>query len=134
MSVCTFNAISSTELSKWPYFLFITVRNILIPLKDVFNKVLITDKFLLPLFLMFIRGVIDLLFLIILFLIIIVFRDIINFELFNIVKQTYQIIDYICKIILYFCQAFCLLKVLDIFTPWHFVKQHSVYIYYFYVD
>lgn len=41
MSVCTFNAISSTELSKWPYFLFITVRNILIPLKDIFNKVLL---------------------------------------------------------------------------------------------
>ncbi len=57
MSVCAFQSINNEELNSWPYFLFVVAKNILLPLEDVINKILLTDKFLLPHYLMFYRGI-----------------------------------------------------------------------------
>ena len=57
MSVCAFQSIIEEELNNWPYFLFVVAKNILLPLEDVINKILLTDKFLLPHYLMFYRGI-----------------------------------------------------------------------------
>ena len=57
MSICAFKVITKDELDNWPYFLFIIGKYILLPLEDIINKVLLTDEFLLPHYLMFYRGI-----------------------------------------------------------------------------
>ena len=56
MSICAFKAIVERELESWTYFLFIVGKYLILPLEDVINKILLTNKFLLPHYLMLWRG------------------------------------------------------------------------------
>ena len=44
------------HLEKWPYICFIIIQLILLGLEDVLNKLLLTEKCMLPHVLMFLRG------------------------------------------------------------------------------
>ena len=66
MSICAFELLSKKESSKWTYFFFIFIKYLLLPLEDVFNKILLTNEFMLPHFVMFWRGFYDFIFLAIL--------------------------------------------------------------------
>lgn len=57
MSICAFNALDFVDSQRWPYFLFLPLKFIFIPLEDIFNKILLTEKFILPHELMFYRGI-----------------------------------------------------------------------------
>ena len=122
MSICAFESISEYELNNWPYFIFIIIKNILLPLEDVYNKILLTDKFLLPHYLMFWRGLFNCIFLTLLGLCIIV-PGVIEYN-FNTPDEmnsniTIFLLHKIIFIIFSFCRAFIYLKVVDVFSPQH---------------
>ena len=49
-------SIGDINLEKWPILLFIIIKYILVGLEDVLNKLLLTEKYMLPHVLMFLRG------------------------------------------------------------------------------
>ena len=53
--ILTFSA-GDIHLEKWPYFCFAAIKFILTGLEDVLNKLLLTEKNMLPHVLMFLRG------------------------------------------------------------------------------
>ena len=122
MSVCAFEAIANEELNNWPYFLFISGKYILLPLEDVINKILLTDEFLLPHYLMFYRGIFNFFMLAILGSSVII-PGIVKFTYFSQFKtQEELIMQVIWKVVFTFFsffKAFSLLKVIDIFSPQH---------------
>ena len=122
MSICAFKVIIKNELDNWPYFLFIIGKYIILPLEDVINKILLTDDFLLPHYLMFYRGIFNFFMLGILSASVF-FKGFVNFsyfEQFTIDKEIYiQILIKMIFTILSFFRMFCLLKVIDIFSPQH---------------
>ena len=122
MSICAFKAINEKELGSWPYFIFIIIKNILLPLEDAYNKILLTDKFLLPHYLMFWRGLFNCIFLALLGLCIII-PGVIEYN-FNIPEEMNSnvgiyLLHKIIFIIFYFFRAFIYLKVVDVFSPQH---------------
>jgi hypothetical protein len=124
MSICAFKAIIKEELDNWPYFLFIIGKYILLPLEDVINKVLLTDEFLLTHYLMFYRGIFNFIMLGILSGSVFLTRpESVNFSYFEQFKTDQEIkIQILLKVIftiLSFFKAFCLLRVIDIFSPQH---------------
>ena len=122
MSACAFKALSNAELDNWPYFLFIAGKYILLPLEDVINKILLTDEFLLPHYIMFYRGIFNFFMLAILGSSVII-PGIVKFTYFSQFNtQKELLIQIILKIIFTFFsffKAFCLLKVIDICSPQH---------------
>ena len=66
MSIIVFN---SEIGNKWPYFIFLIIKYNLFSLEDAINKLLLTDKFLLPQHLIFYKGILNFLMYLILFLI-----------------------------------------------------------------
>ena len=122
MSVCAFKAIAKEELDNWPYFLFIAGKYILLPLEDVINKILLTDEFLLPHYLMFYRGIFNFFMLAILGSSVII-PGIVKFTYFSQFKTENELIIQVIVKVLFtffsFFKAFSLLKVIDIFSPQH---------------
>lgn len=122
MSICAFKAISENELNNWPYFIFIIIRNILLPLEDVYNKKLLTDKFLLPHYLMFWRGLFNCIFLV-LFCLFIIVPGVIKYDFNTPNEMNSNIAIFLLHkfvfIIFSFCRAFIYLKVVDVFSPQH---------------
>ena len=120
MSICEFQTINEIDLNNWPYFIFIIIRNILLPLEDVYNKILLTDKFLLPHYLMFWRGLFNCIFLALLCLCFFLTRVIkLEFNIPNEMNSAIYLLHKIILIILYFCRAFIYLKIIDVFSPQH---------------
>ena len=116
MSICEFQTINEIDLNNWPYFIFIIIRNILLPLEDVYNKILLTDKFLLPHYLMFWRGLFNCVFLALLCLCFFLTRVIkYEFNIPNEMNSAIYLLHKIILIILYFCRAFIYLKIIDVF-------------------
>lgn len=121
MSICAFEEIVKSELDNWPYFLFLIIKYSLNALEDVINKILLTDEFLLPQYLMFYRGIFNFFMLIILGLTTII-PGFVKFEYFSQLiepEKTFQISLKVLFIIASFFQSFCLLKALDISSPAH---------------
>ena len=122
MSICAFKAIKEEELDSWPYFLFIAGKYIVLPLEDVINKILLTNEFLLPHYLMLWRGCFNFFMLIILATTLLVLGQV-KFIYFSQFKTDIEIFLQILMKILFtifsFSKAFCLLKVIDIFSPQH---------------
>lgn len=122
MSICAFQAIVENELNSWPYFLFIVGKYLILPLEDVINKILLTVEFLLPHYLMLWRGIFNFFMLGILALSV-VLPGIVKFGYFSQFKTKTEIFIQVLMKVLFtifsFCKAFCLLKVIDIFSPKH---------------
>jgi len=130
MSVCAFEAIADYESANWPYFLFIVVKYIILPFEDVINKILLTDDFLLPHYLMFLRGLFTLGFVGILSLTVLI-PGWVQFHYFDQFTTGLQLAIQVIMKVLYtffsFCKAFCLLKILDIFSPQHVAFSNTAF-------
>ena len=118
----------SNESNAWIYLLFSFFKKILFSLEDVFNKILLTNKFLLPHFLMFWRGLIN--FIIFLILILIFYWtsiiDFTNYKYLNLTNAL-EITRKIILIISLFGRTFSIFKIIDIFTPQHVGFVNVVY-------
>ena len=103
------------EFNAFYFVLFILFRAIFFPLADVYNKLLLTDKLFLPQNLMFYRGCIESLILIIISPIL-YFTSKLNFD--NIIETDLKmrILINVGFLMLIFFKAFCLMKVIDIFN------------------
>lgn len=130
MSACAFKAIKKHEMDNWPYFLFIIAKYIILPFEDVINKILLTDEFLLPHYLMFWRGIFTLFFSGALSLIVLI-PHWVEFHYFDLFTTNTEIAIQVLMKVLYtifsFCKAFCLLKILDIFTPQHVAFSNTAF-------
>ena len=121
MSAGAFIIIKDTELSNWPYFISLAIKFVILSLEDVINKLLLTDKFLLPQSLMFLRGLFNSI-MFVLFILFIYLMKFMDFS-FNINDSTSNIYIQISLIIVYtffaFLRSFSVIKVIDIFSPQH---------------
>jgi hypothetical protein len=94
----------------------------LLPLEDVFNKILLTDQFMLPHYIMFWRGIFDFIFLIILSAAT-VLPSFIQFNYFTQFETKLALLNQVLMKVLFtifsFFKSFCLLKILDAFSPQH---------------
>ena len=121
MSAGAFIIIKDTELSNWPYFISLAIKFVILSLEDVINKLLLTDKFLLPQSLMFLRGSFNSV-IYALFILLIYIMKLMDFSL-NINDSTSNIYIQISLIIVYtfflFLRSFSVIKVIDIFSPQH---------------
>ena len=130
MSVCAFEAIAEEESANWPYFLFVSAKYIILPFEDVINKILLTDEFLLPHYLIFWRGMFTLVFVGALSAIVLI-PHWVEFHYFDQFKTGLQIAIQVIMKVLYtifsFCKTFCLLKILDIFSPQHVAFSNTAF-------
>ena len=110
------------QISCWIYIIFVIIQKICFSLGDTISKILLTDKFILPHYLMFYRSlscfIIFVIFIPILFL-----TGKISFanyqNLFYIGDYRVHILLKIFIIIAGFFGIFSIFKILDIFTPTH---------------
>ena len=129
MSISAFIAINSYELSRWPYFAFIFVNFIFLPLEDVINKILLTNKFLLPQSLMFMRG----LYILVMLLILsptLYFTNQLKLDFYfnkNEVGYIIQILLIIIFVTFTLLKSFFIMKVIYIFTPQHVAFLNVVF-------
>ena len=128
MSICAFNSISENGFDRWPYFIFVAVRNLIFPLEDVICKILLTDDFLLPHYLMFLRGFFNFFMVLIMGLSLIIPGKI-NFSYFSAFEggMLMQVLMKVVFTIFSFWKSFCLLKVIDIFSPQHVAFLKSAF-------
>ena len=121
MSAGAFIIIKDTELSNWPYFISLAIKFVILSLEDVINKLLLTDKFLLPQSLMFLRGLFNSI-MFVFFILFIYLMKYMDFS-FNINDSKSNIYIQISLIIVYtffaFLRSFSVIKVIDIFSPQH---------------
>ena len=110
------------KLEDFSYFLLIIFRNIINGLVDVLNKILFTNKFLLPHSLMFYRGLFDSA-MIISFVLILKISGI-EFFFSNIFSNYLLILP---SILTYFFYSFVDMKVNYIFTPHHLSFLNTIY-------
>ena len=103
--------------------IFLIPRNILFPLGDTINKILLTNKFVLPQNLMFLKGVLNFsMHLIILPTLILTKKIKIKDDDGNIYFSEFEplsIIVIILNILSKFLKGVCIMKIIDIFTPQH---------------
>ena len=101
--------------NKFLFLLFILPRSIFYPLEDVLNKILLSNDFLLPHTLMYDRGLIEFIILFIISLILFLTGKLtLTFKYGE--EAIYIILFKIVNIIISFAEAFCLMKVIYIFT------------------
>jgi hypothetical protein len=129
MSISAFIAINSYELSKWPYFAFIFIKFIIVPLEDTINKILLTNKFLLPQSLMFMRGLYNLIMLLII-IPTLYFSNELKLDFYfneNEIGYIMQISLMIFFIVFTLLKSFYIMKVIYIFTPEHVAFLNVVF-------
>ena len=110
------------KLENWPYFSFVIITNILNGLEDVLNKLLLTDKYMLPHILIFFRGLYNF-GMAIIFLIILKFSGI----EFTFSINLYNCLFFIFIMIAWFIYNFFSMEIIYIFTPQHITFLDIVY-------
>ena len=121
-SIFNGNDFKYNKLNSCIYIIFLISQKIFFSLGDIISKILLTDKFLLPHFLMFYKSLIC--FFIFLVLVpILFFSSILNFnnfeKLFEAGDLRLHIFLKILLIILGFFACFCIYQIIYIFTPIH---------------
>ena len=101
-------------LKKWPLFSFFILKYILVGLEDVLNKILLTNRFMLPHLLIFWRGLYNSGMLIVLVLIL-------KFAGIEIILRTniYFYVIFVFLIFVYFFSSLITMEVIYIFSPQH---------------
>ena len=110
------------NIISWICIIFVIITKIFYATEDILSKILLTQKFILPHFLMFYKSVICFVFYLILILILfltsrITFSNIKN--TFNTQNVFLDILIKLFKIISGFLQSFCIFNIIYIFTPIH---------------
>ena len=133
MSTIAFIALDEVDSKRWPYFLFLPIKFIIIPLEDVFNKILLTEKFLLAHILMFFRGI-GVMIIYIILIPIFYFTNTFEFELNALntnadanYSGAIKILLAILYVILLFFRSLSIMKVIYNFTPQHVSFINVVY-------
>ena len=115
--------IENNEINLWIYLFFIFISKVLFALEDTINKILLTDKFLLPHYLMFWRGLFSFVIILLFTIIILTCTSKINLEYYKYVLENEdlwkEIISKIFYIICNFLKVFSIFKIIYIFTPQH---------------
>lgn len=117
----------------WIYVLFLIISRILFALADTINKILLTKKFLLAHYLMFLRGLFSFIIILFLFLILCLTSKIdTGYYEYIILYHDFalEILRKIVLIIFSFFKVFCIFRIIYIFSPQHvgFCNIISVYI------
>ena len=117
-----FGIIGLDSKNDWLYLLFKIISRILFGLEDIISKILLTNKFLLAHYLMFLRGSFS--FIIFLFLFLILFlTSAIDIDYYhNVINSSDFGIEFLRKliiVILSFFKSFCIFRILYIFSPQH---------------
>ena len=110
------------HLNSWFYIIFTIMQKFLFSLEDTISKILLTNKFVLPHYLMFFKSIITFFFYIIIMIILLSTSKITIGHLQSImeIKNFRLYIGFIIfKIVFGFLLGFSLFKVIDIFTPIH---------------
>ena len=110
------------NLNNWIYIISIIVQKNFYSLEDSISKLLLTDKFLLPHYLMFLRGCFNFIFYLILCLILFLtsYAKISNFKnLFEGSDFRVHLLLKGLRLISSFVRIFSIFKIIDIFTPIH---------------
>jgi hypothetical protein len=133
MSSIAFIALDEVDSQRWPYFLFLPIKFIIIPLEDVFNKILLTEKFMLAHILMFFRGI-GVMIIFIILIPIFYFTNTFEFELTVLNNDENEKYSGAIKILLVILYVFLLsfrslsiMKVIYNFTPQHVSFINVVY-------
>ena len=115
--------IENNEINLWIYLFFIFISKVLFALEDTINKILLTDKFLLPHYLMFWRGLFSFVIILLFTIIILTCTSKINLEYYKYVLENEdlwkEIISKIFYVICNFLKVFSIFKIIYIFTPQH---------------
>ena len=133
MSTSAFIALDEVDSQRWPYFLFLPLKFIIIPLEDVFNKILLTEKFMLAHILMFFRGI-GVMIIFIILIPIFYFTNTFEFELTVLNNNENEKYSGAIKILLVILYVFLLsfrslsiMKVIYNFSPQHVSFLNVVY-------
>ena len=128
MSYFGIKSLNYNELDDWMYLFFSFLKIIVLALEDSYNKILITNKFVLPHYLMFYRGSVNFIILLII-LPILYWTSCINFTNYKYLNLTnaLEIFSKLLLIIFSFTKTFCIFKIIDIFTPQHVGFVNVVY-------
>ena len=133
MSTSAFIALDEVDSQRWPYFLFLPIKFIIIPLEDVFNKILLTEKFMLAHILMFFRGI-GVMIIFIILIPIFYFTNTFEFELTVLNNDENEKYSGAIKILLVILYVFLLsfrslsiMKVIYNFSPQHVSFLNVVY-------
>ena len=116
-----FGIIEVNSLKQLIYLFFMAIPRILFALEDTINKILLTDKFLLPHFLLFFRGIVNSIIVFILTFILCL-TDKIDAGYYIYLLKNMIFVRFgikIINILLIFIKVFCIFKILYIFTPTH---------------
>ena len=109
-------------LKNWIYLILAIISKFFYSLEDTISKILLTNKFILPHYLMFYRSITGLLFYLIIITILFL-TSITNFSNFRDLFENNNLVLYILliffKIISAFFKNFSIFKIIDIFTPIH---------------
>ena len=106
--------------NDWLYLLFIIISRILFALEDTINKILLTNKFLLAHYLMFLRGFFSFIIVLFLFLILYLTSKIDTNYYKNVIKSNDFAIEFLRKffiVIFSFFKTFCIFRIIYIFSP-----------------
>jgi hypothetical protein len=133
MSTSAFIALDEVDSQRWPYFLFLPIKFIILPLEDVFNKILLTEKFMLAHILMFFRGI-GVMIIFIILIPIFYFTNTFEFKL-NVLNETedgkfsgaIKILLVILYILLLFFRSLSIMKLIYNFSPQHVSFLNVVY-------
>ena len=124
MAILAFSS-GGIDIKNWPFLSFIIIKNILQGLEDILNKLLLTEKYMLPHVLIFLRGLYNSG----MFIVLVIIIQFSGFE-FIISVNFYKFFIILLSIIIWFCYSFFAMKIIYIFTP-HHISFLSVVFYMF---
>ena len=121
----TYGIIDINEKNDWIHILFLFPQNIIFGFSDSIIKILLTNKFVLPHYLMFYRGIINFGMYLIIIPILCVTNSI-NFDYFKTIdKLGLKIFMRFILIIFSLLKSLCVMKIIYTFTPFHVAFVNS---------
>ena len=103
------------------YVFTMIIPKVLYALEDTINKIILTDRFILPHFLLFFRGLINAI-LVSMLICILYFTSSLDFRYYDNILNNIQVSEILFKILSFIfltCKIFCIFKIIYIFTPQH---------------
>ena len=127
-----FGITSIIETNSMIKLLFLIPKNIIFGFGDIISKILLTYKFVLPQKLIFTKGLFNLGMHLIIFPIL-WFTNKINKDIFLTFDSGFDIVFFIINILFSFLKAFCIMKIIDKFSPLHVAFVNVVLCLYQYI-
>ena len=103
------------------YVFTMIIPKVLYALEDTINKIILTDRFILPHFLLFFRGLINAI-LVSMLICILYFTSSLDFRYYDNILNNIEVSEILFKILSFIfltCKIFCIFKIIYIFTPQH---------------